>query len=53
MNNAYADKAVGEKEKMQAKLDELKAQLKISAADARISVQNKISEIEAKLKAAT
>ena len=50
MSNAYVDKADAEKEKMQAKLDELRAQLKIAAADARITIQNKINELEGKVK---
>lgn len=38
MNNAYVDKAQAEKEKIQANLNELKAQIKIAAADVRIEI---------------
>ena len=49
MDNAYADKAAGEKEKVQAKIEELKAQLKVSAADAKIAIQKQIEELEARM----
>lgn len=50
MNNPSVDKAEGEKEKIQAKIDELKAQLKIAAADARMSIEHTIKELEAKIR---
>ncbi len=49
MNNAHMDKAAAEKEKIQAKISELTANLKIAAADARIGIEEKIKELQNQL----
>jgi hypothetical protein len=51
MNDPRIDKAMAEKEKMQAKIAELKAQLKIAAADVRIGIQQQIDALQAKINA--
>jgi hypothetical protein len=49
MNNAHIDKAEAEKEKIQAKITELTANLKIAAADTRVGIEEKIKELQNQL----
>jgi hypothetical protein len=53
MNDPYTDKAKAESDILMVKIDELKARLRSSAADVRITIQEKIDALEAKLKVLT
>lgn len=50
MNNPHIDKANAEREQLEAKVEQLKAQLKEAAADARITLQEQIDALERRLR---
>jgi uncharacterized protein YjbJ (UPF0337 family) len=49
MRDAIEDKVEAQKEQWQAKIDELKAKAKEATADARITIQREIDELQSRL----